>query len=230
MTLAEIGSVKEVFQGGAGAVSPSSGDGGTRGAVRFNSIPWSLAAASASARCHPGKRKDPFRAEVAFTKHLGRTRGCVLFRNSTLFLNYFYVLLWNWKLCNSFDPLSRYCITKCFRTWVAIFFCQQKLTAHFPLYKDAGFGTGLFWLGLVHNFSVFISILPMLPLGLQAGEHPLRWVPVQANPESRQSLKLPFKTLYTACLTTAPSSEAIRAVLLHLIAQGPHNVFQFILF
>lgn len=140
------------------------------GAMKFGSIQWHLAAASTSAFCHAGKRKDIFRAKVVFMKHLGRMHRCALFWNSVFFLNYPYVLVWNWKLYNSFDPLSHYYVIKCFRTWVTIF-CVTKNWQHIVLATTmlwAGVWCGLVWLGLLHNFSIFMSILPMLPLCLQA--------------------------------------------------------------
>lgn len=84
--------------------------------MRFNSIQFS----GDWLQPPPQRAATPGREKI-FSEHLGRTYECILSWNSSLFLSYFYVLIWNWKLYNSFDPLSHYHITKCFRTWVAMF-------------------------------------------------------------------------------------------------------------
>lgn len=164
---------------------------------------------------------------------------CVPFWNSGLFLNYLYVLAWNWKLCNSFDLLNRYYIAKCVKAGVAFFFsfsCHQKLTL--PLLQrccEPGFGMGLFWLELVNNSSIFISILPTLPLGLQAQEHsPVLCLNNNCagslcGQTQKAVLKLRFRTLYAACLKSARRSEPAEAAFLRLIVWEPHNVSVYII-
>lgn len=76
----------------------------------------------------------------------------------------------------------------------------------------------------------------MLLLGLQAQKHsPVlflnnNYAGSLCGQTQKAVLKLPFKTLYTACLKSARRRKATEVALFRLIVWEPHNVFQFILF
>lgn len=109
---------------------------------------------------------------------------------------------------------------------------------HCPCCKrccEPGFRMGLFWLELVNNSSIFISILPTLPLGLQAQEHsPVLCLNNNcAGSLCRQTqktvLKFRFRTLYAVCLKSACRREPTEASLLRLIVWEPHNISVYII-